>query len=68
MSAQGIGLYAKAMTELQQVRLRLLRQGAPADKGKIDIQDLELAQLLYRAEEAVNKDFLRVAAMKRKDR
>jgi len=59
MSARGIEKFAEAIAYMQGVRIDLIASGS-ADN---DHQDLRLAQLLQRANDAIKKEFCQITLM-----
>jgi hypothetical protein len=58
MSQAGIEKFAAVLSHIQHERGELLRMGS--QPGKIDKQDIRLAQLLEQAKDAVKKEFAEI--------
>ncbi len=58
MSKEGIQIFADVLSHLQEKRGELLRLGG--QPGKINNQDIRLAQLLDKAKDAVKKEFAEI--------
>ena len=62
MSMKGIEIVAKVFSDLQTIRQQLLSMGTK--KGKIDQQDIQLAQLVEDMKEATKERFSKITLEK----
>ena len=68
MSRAGIEKFAQVMSVMQEARRELLAMGCgPIYGQKVDQQDILLGQLLEKAKDAVQPDFLKITTSKKKE-